>query len=593
MKVITNAINKIHDLENKVEAEISQITVDRWRNYHQELITQSAFMVGKELSITIDTAQSVADSVLHILDLLLPYPNIWQALNAADRRKAGRRYLTVIDRVSVLMNAHLSTNIRQSYSYRGNLIILKTIEFDYSHDLYISLNEANINLPIAGLNRPANGGISSMTAAKLLKLRQYMTPADANVYSAVITVKMGTTVSEGSYLQLKHPHKLSITTYRDDYYHKKHCVSWKPNSSRSGWSSSGCTISYPFVYQIACECDHLSTGFGVLDESVPIDEGDSDGGDGTTPSPPVTPGNPDEIADEIDQVLGNITDVGVNSTAEQWKESVEKLTDLVSSVTASDAAIDNGVWQNLSTSERRGSSSKIFKSVSNLSVLMNAKQSDGNQTVLSFSSIEMRSKMFDSFVIALNAPSGTSKTNHWSTDGCQLVRRLSNRSSTVCECDHLTDFAAIADISNREEPSVAKSVLTYNRTNYTLHDDQFKVKTNRFWLNLSVTVWLLISHLLIMIGMDRTEVLAVCEFSSLILLYSLLTAFSFSLMLSIHLYLSTSRRHLFRYFPFRNFALFAYLFPLLLIFLSMFFILVTEARGNFGVMLKSLTGEYL
>lgn len=135
--------------------------------------------------------------------------------------------------------------------------------------------------------------------------------------------------------------------------------------------------------------------------------------------------------------------------------------------------------------------------------------------------------------------------------------------------------------------------LRYNRTNYTLHDDQFKVKTNRFWLNLSVTVWLLISHLLIMIGMDRTEVLAVCEFSSLILLYSLLTAFSFSLMLSIHLYLSTSRRHLFRYFPFRNFALFAYLFPLLLIFLSMFFILVTEARGNFGVMLKSLTGEYL
>ncbi len=417
---VTNAINKIHDLENKVEAEISQITVDRWRNYHQELITQSAFIVGKELSITIDTAQSVADSVLHILDLLLPYPNIWQALNAADRRKAGRRYLTVIDRVSVLMNAHLSTNIRQSYSYRGNLIILKTIEFDYSHDLYISLNEANINLPIAGLNRPANGGISSMTAAKLLKLRQYMTPADPNVYSAVITVKVGTTVSEGSYLQLKHPHKLSITTYRDDYYHKKHCVSWKPNSSRSGWSRSGCTISYPFVYQIACECDHLSTGFGVLDESVPIDEGDSDGGDGTTPSPPVTPGNPDEIADEIDQVLGNITDVGVNSTVEQWKESVEKLTDLVSSVTANDAAIDNvskklalrianaslnsfsrlieaprGVWQNLSTSEKRGSSSKIFKSVSNLSVLMNAKQSDGNQTVLSFSSIEMRSKLFD------------------------------------------------------------------------------------------------------------------------------------------------------------------------------------------------------
>lgn len=103
---------------------------------------------------------------------------------------------------------------------------------------------------------------------------------------------------------------------------------------------------------------------------------------------------------------------------------------------------------------------------------------------------------------------------------------LSNRSYTVCECDHLTDFATLTDISNREEPSLGKSILTYfcstvtclfliasltlslkyNRTNYSLHDDQFKVKTNRFWLNVSISIWLLVSHLLIMIGLDRTEV---------------------------------------------------------------------------------------
>lgn len=101
----------------------------------------------------------------------------------------------------------------------------------------------------------------------------------------------------------------------------------------------------------------------------------------------------------------------------------------------------------------------------------------------------------------------------------------SNLRQTACECDHLTDFAATVDIRNREVPSPAKSYLTFfcssitclflcaslyltlrhNHTSYRLYDDQFKVKTNRFWLNVHITVWLLISHLLVMFGMDWTE----------------------------------------------------------------------------------------
>ncbi|KAH9394936.1 hypothetical protein TYRP_004999 [Tyrophagus putrescentiae] len=203
-------------------------------------------------------------------------------------------------------------------------------------------------------------------------------------------------------------------------------------------------------------------------------------------------------------------------------------------------------------------------------------------------------------------------TNHWSTKGCQVNRRLSNRSSTVCECNHLTDFAALADVSNREKPSFAKSILTYisstinclflfasilftlkfNRKKYMLYDDQFKVKTKRFWLNLNVIVWLLISHLLIMFGMDRTESQIICKIISLFLLYSLLTAFNFTLMLSIHLYLSTSKRHLFNYVSFCNFAIFAYFFPLLFIIVSMIYIYAVETERNMMEMSKSLTGEY-
>ena len=74
-------------------------------------------------------------------------------------------------------------------------------------------------------------------------------------------------------------------------------------------------------------------------------------------------------------------------------------------------------------------------------------------------------------------------------------------------------------------PTLAKSILTYicssisclflawtvyislrHRENYTLNEDQFNVKSNRFYLSLSISVWLLISHMLIMFGLDRTEV---------------------------------------------------------------------------------------
>ncbi len=117
-------------------------------------------------------------------------------------------------------------------------------------------------------------------------------------------------------------------------------------------------------------------------------------------------------------------------------------------------------------------------------------------------------------------------TNDWSTDGCQIINRQSNRSSTTCECNHLTDLSIVVDVSNREKPSKIKTIFSYisssfssiflamtiafslkfNYAKYTLYEDQFNVKKNRFWLNLNLTIWLLVSHLIIMFGMDRNEI---------------------------------------------------------------------------------------
>lgn len=81
--------------------------------------------------------------------------------------------------------------------------------------------------------------------------------------------------------------------------------------------------------------------------------------------------------------------------------------------------------------------------------------------------------------------------------------------------------------------------------------------------------------------------------NSVILLYTLLTSFSFMLMLSIHLFLSTSKRHLFKFFSFRNFAIFAYIFPLILIIMGIFLILAFETNWSLKHTFESLTGEYL
>ncbi len=206
-------------------------------------------------------------------------------------------------------------------------------------------------------------------------------------------------------------------------------------------------------------------------------------------------------------------------------------------------------------------------------------------------------------------------TNSWAQNGCKLDKKRSNSIRSTCECDHLTNFAALADVSNREDKNLAKSILSYalststclflgatlyllqkhNRSRYTFYDDQFKVKTNRYRLNVSITVWLLISNLIILGGMDRVDCAweIVCVIISLALLYSLLTAFAFSLMLSFHLYLTTSRRHLFRYFSFRTFAFAAYFGSLLVIAFSLTYIYFFEMHNNFVKMMPTLKGDHL
>jgi hypothetical protein len=53
------------------------------------------------------------------------------------------------------------------------------------------------------------------------------------------------------------------------------------------------------------------------------------------------------------------------------------------------------------------------------------------------------------------------KKSLWSSEGCHKVEDESDLFTTVCKCNHLTNFAALMDTSGRETNNIFKSTLTY------------------------------------------------------------------------------------------------------------------------------------
>ena len=94
---------------------------------------------------------------------------------------------------------------------------------------------------------------------------------------------------------------------------------------------------------------------------------------------------------------------------------------------------------------------------------------------------------------------------------------------SVCQCNHLTNFAAIMDMSNREDNDPLKSLLTYifcgisiiclsltvllllkpqrNNSN-TITNRLLKTRT---LIIMNLSIMLTIANILVIFGMDRTE----------------------------------------------------------------------------------------
>lgn len=136
-------------------------------------------------------------------------------------------------------------------------------------------------------------------------------------------------------------------------------------------------------------------------------------------------------------------------------------------------------------------------------------------------------------------------SQNWSSHRCEKLDHLSSRNLTVCQCDHLTNFAVLMDISSREEDDEVKNLLTTICSSLsiaclivTIACLAFvkSLRNRRSVITANLSACLLISNLLVLFGFDQTQDLVICRIVSGLTLYSLLSAFMWMLMEGYLLY---------------------------------------------------------
>jgi latrophilin 2 len=113
----------------------------------------------------------------------------------------------------------------------------------------------------------------------------------------------------------------------------------------------------------------------------------------------------------------------------------------------------------------------------------------------------------------------------WSSEGCYKAVDESDRFHTVCKCNHLTNFAALMDVSGRESNDHLKSILTYccgilsiigliltinlilrSKVSYDKHSRKGNLNELRSIITCNLCICLLMTNTLVLFGMDRITI---------------------------------------------------------------------------------------
>jgi hypothetical protein len=134
----------------------------------------------------------------------------------------------------------------------------------------------------------------------------------------------------------------------------------------------------------------------------------------------------------------------------------------------------------------------------------------------------------------------------WKDYECTMIEYLSDRTKTVCQCKHLTNFAVLMDISSREKDhDLVKNTLTIICSGLsilclfaTLLVFVFmkELHTKRTIASANLSFCLLVVNLCVVFGFDSTDNIIICRVISGVTLYALLSAFFWMLIQGYLLY---------------------------------------------------------
>ncbi|KAM4887984.1 adhesion G protein-coupled receptor E2-like [Thomomys bottae] len=152
-------------------------------------------------------------------------------------------------------------------------------------------------------------------------------------------------------------------------------------------------------------------------------------------------------------------------------------------------------------------------------------------------------------VLCVSWRGGQGDCGHWVTAGCETVD--SSDSGTTCSCSHLSSFAVLMALDNRQEADPALALITQVGLSLSLLCLLLAaltfllcraIQNTSTTLHLQLCICLFLAHLLFLTAVDRTEPQVVCALTAGALHFLYLASFTWMLLEGLHLLLTA--RHL-------------------------------------------------
>ncbi|XP_076860885.1 LOW QUALITY PROTEIN: cadherin EGF LAG seven-pass G-type receptor 1 [Brachyhypopomus gauderio] len=135
-------------------------------------------------------------------------------------------------------------------------------------------------------------------------------------------------------------------------------------------------------------------------------------------------------------------------------------------------------------------------------------------------------------------------TGAWSSKGCELVFR--NRTHISCECNHMTSFAVLMDISKREHGDVLPlKIVTYTTVSllprrllltFLLLTVLRQLRSNLHSIHKNLVAALFFSQLVFLVGINQTDNPFVCTVIAILLHFFYMCTFAWMFVEGLHIY---------------------------------------------------------